>query len=660
KPGVFKSYDELLDYLGEYTALKKSYETLINSYETKFSAPLGFRGESEGLGATATFATGYTEGEKRYSETNIQVIGVDEPDPVKTNGRVLVVRYRYGYDVVVIDVEKDVVASRIYVDGSVKGLFLKNNTLVIITGSPEFYRIYLNQYYQTPSINTTILLYDLSNPYDPRPIGNISVSGIFSGARFVNNTVYLITKIDIIEPIIPCINNRFIPLNQILLLTNKPEYYIVITALNIESMNYTSYAFIMSPTSWIYMSLHRLYLASLDTYYYLDVRLIVLKIMSKYLPQDIQEKIQKYIDRYDPYRAYREVEDYLKEISDEEYWNIVDNVRNELENYTFTEKTIFYVFRTYYTNITYLGSFAIEGRVLDQFSMEEMGNYFVVATTSNTYRIVVEIYRMKYDTHTSWNPSNDIVTVINCKGSTCYTTTIPIENIRKDKYVKPRVWINTYYERLGASINNVYVVDWRTMNITGSLHGLAPGERIYSSRLIGKIFYLVTFRTVDPLFAINLTDPSNPEVIGFIESPGFSDYLHPLPDNLLLGIGREDNHLKISLYNISNPTRITEISKIKIEDAWSTALHDHHAVTIDYELKRIYIPIIHWGYSTVSTAVIVVSYENNTLSILEALENEDAYRTVYIGDKIYVVGDEQVVVYDMYTFDYITSIDLGE
>ena len=90
----------------------------------------------------------------------------------------------------------------------------------------------------------------------------------------------------------------------------------------------------------------------------------------------------------------------------------------------------------------------------------------------------------------------------------------------------------------GASVNNVYVLN-RTMVRVGTLEGLAPGETIYSARFLGERAYLVTFKKIDPLFVVDLSDPTAPRVLGYLKIPGYSDYLHPYDRDHVIGLGKD-------------------------------------------------------------------------------------------------------------------------
>lgn len=90
------------------------------------------------------------------------------------------------------------------------------------------------------------------------------------------------------------------------------------------------------------------------------------------------------------------------------------------------------------------------------------------------------------------------------------------------------------------STNNLYMLDVNDLkNVFGKVEGLAPGETIYSVRFLGDRAYLVTFKKIDPFFVIDVSDPRNPQVLGSLKIPGYSDYLHPFDENHIIGFGKE-------------------------------------------------------------------------------------------------------------------------
>ena len=89
--------------------------------------------------------------------------------------------------------------------------------------------------------------------------------------------------------------------------------------------------------------------------------------------------------------------------------------------------------------------------------------------------------------------------------------------------------------------NNIYTLDMN-LNIIGKLEDLAPGEHIYSARFMGNRCYMVTFRNIDPLFVIDLSNPATPTVLGELKVTGYSGYLHPYDENHIIGIGKETDY----------------------------------------------------------------------------------------------------------------------
>ena len=105
---------------------------------------------------------------------------------------------------------------------------------------------------------------------------------------------------------------------------------------------------------------------------------------------------------------------------------------------------------------------------------------------------------------------------------------------------------------------------------------MGVGEQVHSVRFLEDLAYVVTFRQIDPLYAIDLSEPRTRRVLGELKIPGFSEYLHPLGDGLLLGVGREvdpatgiDQGLKISLFDVADPLAMVERDQIVVADGWS-------------------------------------------------------------------------------------------
>ncbi len=152
--------------------------------------------------------------------------------------------------------------------------------------------------------------------------------------------------------------------------------------------------------------------------------------------------------------------------------------------------------------------------------------------------------------------------------------------------------------------NNVYILN-SSLHVVGRLEGLAPGERIYSARFMGSRCYLVTFKKVDPLFALDLGDPMKPRALGRLKIPGYSNFLHPYDEGRLIGIGKETveaeggdfawyQGLKISLFDVEDVENPEELAKYLVGDRGteSPALRDHKALLFIRSRGLLVIPIL--------------------------------------------------------------------
>ena len=212
-----------------------------------------------------------------------------------------------------------------------------------------------------------------------------------------------------------------------------------------------------------------------------------------------------------------------------------------------SERTNIHKFALDSGKISYEGVGQAPGHVLNQFSMDEHNGYFRIATT------ISQVWRS--DT---------------------------------------------------PSTNNVYVFN-NGMEIVGKLEGLAPGEQIYSARFMGNKAYIVTFRKIDPLFVIDMSVPENPKMLGKLKIPGYSNYLHPIDDTHIIGFGKEAvgaeepwgdfawyQGIKIAVFDVSDVENPKEMYKTEIGDRGtdSYALYDHKAFLFDREKELLVIPVL--------------------------------------------------------------------
>ena len=646
-----------------------SYDDL-SKYVEKANAGSGYggfgRGGSDTLtassmesGAPVAASAGKSASASTYSETNIQVAGVDELDIVKNDGK-----YIYtvnGNKVVIVDAypaKSMKIVSELEFDNSVNGIFIEDGKLIVIESSYR-YSIYGGAELdvvvskevaadfvvpQQSSSEVKIHIYDISSDIISKPdlIETFVLDGNYYSARLIDGVVYVIgTKyIDSSAPGIPVFRAgndvKSVDASSIY----YPGYYesnLIFTsvmAIDIEDLDYEGDVFLTGANSVIYVSENAIYLTSQKSYDYIEVDAGALQVIVDSLPGDFGNRAGKVIDSNDEhYVKYDKInqimQEYFNKLSASEKKDFEEKLAKANNEYYIDvsksyEKTVIHRISIDGLDISYSGTSDVPGYILNQFSMDEFGGNFRIATTTGGF------------------------------------------------------------SGIGNSLNHLYVLN-EDLDIVGSVEDIAQGERIYSARFVGDKAYMVTFRQVDPLYVIDLSNPSNPEILGYLKVTGFSNYLQPIGDNLLLGIGREaslegrSQGLKISLFDISDFENPREVDKYVVKSDWSysEAEYEHKAVLFDDALDLLVIPVTYseqlgqkWEYWQGAFAFTVTDDDISLKGKIDhdkktgKVENDYGYgigyvqRSLFMDEVLYTVSSQMIKANAVSDLAYISDVEL--
>jgi inhibitor of cysteine peptidase len=248
--------------------------------------------------------------------------------------------------------------------------------------------------------------------------------------------------------------------------------------------------------------------------------------------------------------------------------------------------TIIYKFAFENTGVKFVAKGEVPGTITNQFSMDESKENFRIATTEYNYGIVT--------------PMIDGKTAPENNGTTSVAPSAQDKNMTKK--VQNQI------------TNNLYILD-KDMKAVGKLQGLANGEQIYSVRFIGDRAYVVTFMLTDPLFVIDLKDPSSPKVLGELKISGFTNYLHPYDETHLIGFGMDTTvineggmdrakreGMKIAIFDVSDVAKPVQqfMTIIGGPGTYSEVLNNHKALLFSKEKNLLALPITenNYGYNT--------------------------------------------------------------
>ena len=265
--------------------------------------------------------------------------------------------------------------------------------------------------------------------------------------------------------------------------------------------------------------------------------------------------------------------------------------------------------------ITKLASGSVPGSLLNQFSMDEYKGTFRIVTTVGSWQQL--IYTDGVDT----------------------------------------------YDYKNTTTNALYTLD-KDLAVVGKIENLAKDETVQSVRFDGDIGYFVTFRQVDPLFAVDLSNPAYPRVLDALKIPGFSEYLHVFKDNLLLGIGYNANEdsgglqgVKLSMFDTTTKTNVKEIAKANVDASWTIVGNNHKAILVDGEKNLIAFPA--------DSSYFIYRYTADKGFTLAAKVTMTAdlsswnLRGLFIGDYFYVIGDSGLTVISLNDFAVVGTVMFG-
>ncbi|MDD3348358.1 MAG: beta-propeller domain-containing protein [Bacilli bacterium] len=286
------------------------------------------------------------------------------------------------------------------------------------------------------------------------------------------------------------------------------------------------------------------------------------------------------------------------------------------EDYSYDPQTFIYRFEYDGAKIIYKNFSEIKGSIKDQFSMDEYDGVLRVATT-----------------------------------------------------------VNEWDSEKSESLITAFDVTGNRFDLISTLGGIGLNERIYSVRFEKERAYVVTFRTIDPFYVIDVEDPKAMKILGELKLPGVSDYLHPINDTLKLGIGRMTEvtdygstitvGLKITLFDVTNEEKPVDVSTFELKGASSDIAYNHKTL-IPVKSRQLYaLPIYNWYdyQSTQGMYVMWIDVENKEIVVLGSIAHQnldeagqDEWRYYYnrivdkgviIGDKIYSISNEFITINEL-------------
>ncbi len=662
KAKQFASYAELASFIKERS--EGYYGGGVMMRDQMVGAPMA----TMATGAEAATQPKATE----YSETNIQVIGVDEPDIVKNDGKyIYTVSQNRIFIVDAYPADSANVTSQIDINNTyISNIFVNGNRLVVFGSGQGFYPM-TETAVAAPAVSkvsteiavapgygyypytgkSVIYVYDITDRSSPVLVRNVSVDGSYYDARMIGDYVYAVTTqpVQILDsgPILPVYavgaKETTVAATDITYFDTYDTSFVYTSIMALNTQNDAEEpnekVFLFGYSQSLYVSPENIYTVYTKTLSYTEYynrlvdQAIIPNVPSSVVDQIAAIRNNQSMTSYEKLDAIgRVVNDYAQSLGPENGATFMKNIEDKAQQVIAElqkemEKTVVNKIGISGSSIEYKTSGDVPGRVLNQFSMDEYnGNFRIATTTGNS-------------------------------------------------------WDNT-------SLNHVYVLD-SSLGLIGSAENLARGEQIYSARFMGDRAYLVTFKRTDPLFVIDLSNPSAPTVLGELKMPGFSEYLHPYDEGHLIGVGQETDEsgrsthqLKLSLFDVSDVSNPKELSTYLIgsinDYTYSEALYDHKAFLFSKSKNLLVIPVSmnNWNENKYSQGAYVfdLTLENGfslkgqiTHVIENASENEWYYdytsavkRALYMDTTLYTVSDKMIKANSLLDLSEIAKVNLTQ
>lgn len=593
-------------------------------------------------------------GDTDYSTTNVQVKGIDEGDIVKTNGKKIFIGKDNKLvvvnnvtppleDIYNLEISKEVTNYEYYTgpQETIRTILLDDDLLYLVTtkyrNESKFDSSLL--YPQMIYIPTTVVTtYEIKEDSLDK-LSAIEVDGEYYQSRLKEGYIYLITNTNnffysnpillddiIISPIKEERAGKISTTERTMIMPkdgtpDNKNIYTITTIKYDESQDSVidSLDLLLDYSSTIYMSEDNLYIAHKENNYwgpwffrgYYNDNLDVFKAIYKEVyPNSIQEDIEDNLENPEK----------LKEILNEYYNSLEADEKEELYKEISAATDKYYQEKQRERQKTNISKIELE----DNGKLGEITTGYVTGELLNQFSLDED----------------------------------------KDGYLRVAI---TYRDEDYKSNSGIVILD-SDLEEYSKLDDLAKDERIYSVRFMGDKVFLVTFKQIDPFFVIDLSDRENPEVLGYLKIPGYSSYLHPISDTLILGVGQDTKEnqwggtstdgVKVTLFDVSDYSDPKEVAtyKVSAENSYTQVQEDHKAFLYIEKNNLIVLPVSEYFNTRGNeTNFYVLEIKDDDIVKKEKLSHNQDYgnllRSLYIGDELYTISNNHIVTYNFNTED---------